>query len=59
MATDELILERRGAVLWMIVNRPARRNAYTKDLFQRMADALAEAEEDRSVLAVVLTGSGD
>lgn len=59
MAQDELILERRDAVLWMIVNRPERRNAYTKDLFQRMANALAEAEDDPAVLAVVLTGSGD
>lgn len=59
MAEDELVLERRDAVLWMIVNRPERRNAYTKDLFQRMADALAEAEEDPAVLAVVLTGAGD
>jgi len=59
MAEDELILERRDAVLWMIVNRPERRNAYTKDLFQRMADALAAAEDDPAVLAVVLTGVGD
>ncbi len=59
MANNELILQRRGMVLWIIVNRPERRNAYTKDLFHRMANALTEAEEDRSVVAVVLTGIGD
>ncbi len=59
MAQNELILERREAVLWMIVNRPERRNAYTKDLFERMADGLAEAEDDPAILAVVLTGAGD
>lgn len=59
MARNELILERHDTVLWMTVNRPERRNAYTKDLFRRMADALGDADEDRSILAVVLTGSGD
>lgn len=59
MTQDELILERREAVLWMIVNRPERRNAYTKDLFQRMAETLADAEDDPAVRAVVLTGAGD
>lgn len=58
--TDQtLILERRGPVLWMIVNRPERRNAYTGALFRRMIATLAEAETDSSVLAVVLTGAGD
>lgn len=59
MAQDELILERRDGVLWMIVNRPERRNAYTKDLFERMAAALSDAEADSAVRAVVLTGAGD
>ena len=59
MARNELILERHDTVLWMTVNRPERRNAYTKDLFRRMADTLGDADEDRSILAVVLTGSGD
>ena len=59
MARNELILKRHDTVLWMTVNRPERRNAYTKDLFRRMADALGDADEDRSILAVVLTGSGD
>jgi enoyl-CoA hydratase/carnithine racemase len=58
-ADQTLILERRGPVLWMIVNRPERRNAYTGAFFHRMIATLAEAETDPSVLAVVLTGAGD
>ncbi len=56
---ESLIIERRGPVLWMTVNRPERRNAYTGDLFRRMIAVLADAENDSAVLAVVLTGAGD
>ena len=56
---NELILEQRDAVLWMTINRPERRNAYTGLLFRRMSAALAEADEDPAVRAVVLTGAGD
>mgnify|MGYP005655157563 FL=1 len=59
MGDETLITETRGAVRWLTVNRPARRNAYTGALFDQMIEALAEADSDPSVLAVVLTGAGD
>ena len=59
MEDDILLVEQRGAVCWLSVNRPARRNAYNGVLFSRMVDALAAAEADPEVLAVVLTGVGD
>ena len=59
MGDETLITETRGAVRWLTVNRPARRNAYTGALFERMVAALADADSDPAVLAVVLTGAGD
>jgi len=59
VSTEPLIVERRGAALWMIVNRPERRNAFNGLVFDRMVAALAEAENDPAVLAAVLTGAGD
>lgn len=44
--------------LWLRLNRPHVRNAWTAELGQRVVDALAEAEADPEVRAVVLSGAG-
>ena len=56
--TDFLLTERRGAVLVLTMNRPERRNAFTRPMLDRMVEALSEAAEDPSVRVVVLTGAG-
>jgi enoyl-CoA hydratase/carnithine racemase len=53
-----LIEERDGAVLVLTLDYPARRNALAMPLRTAMLDALERATGDRSVRAVVLTGSG-
>lgn len=45
-------------VLTLTFNRPDRLNAWTDALGRRYFDLLAEAEEDRRVRAVVVTGAG-
>jgi len=57
--TDDLVRERRGAVLVLRLNRPEARNALTPGLITGIGAALAEAESDPEVRAVVLTGTGD
>lgn len=54
-----LLVERDGPVLRLTMNRPHRRNALTPDMLVRFADAWALADEDDSILAVILTGAGD
>ena len=55
---DELIVERKGAVVWMTFNRPQARNALTWHMYSRLETACNEINADRTVRAVVLTGAG-
>lgn len=52
-------IERRGAVLWLTINRPERRNALNGVVFNALAAALAEASEQQDIRVAVLTGAGD
>src|SRR6266851_6521438 len=55
---DELIVERRGAVVWITFNRPKARNALTRNMYSRPETACHEVNADGTVRAVVLTGAG-
>src|SRR4051794_11167593 len=57
--TDELVLERRDTVLVARLNRPDARNALTPGLITGLANAVADAEADAGIRAVVITGTGD
>jgi enoyl-CoA hydratase/carnithine racemase len=57
--TGELVRERRGNVLIVRLNRPEARNAINGPLIAGLAAAIAEAESDAGLRAVVLTGTGD
>jgi enoyl-CoA hydratase/carnithine racemase len=56
---DELCYEVRGHVATITVNRPHRRNAFTLAMVDAWADAVREAESDRAVRVVILTGAGE
>jgi enoyl-CoA hydratase/carnithine racemase len=58
MTTQELGVERRGAALWLTIQREERRNAMSHAVLAAMASALDEAQEDRSLRAIVVTGAG-
>ena len=56
----QLVLEeRRGAVLLLTLNRPERHHAINQALSAQLEEAVARAEADEGVRAVVLTGAGD
>ena len=55
---DELIVERKGAIVWITFNRPQARNALTWNMYNRLETACKEINADRTVRAVVLTGAG-
>ncbi len=59
MAEDHIRVERSGAVMTVVLNNPARRNAIGTGALDRL-DALAdEIADDDEVRAVILTGAGD
>jgi enoyl-CoA hydratase/carnithine racemase len=50
---------RKGAVLVLVNDNPQRRNALSGDFYTAMSAALAQAQADPEVGAIVLTGAGD
>jgi enoyl-CoA hydratase/carnithine racemase len=53
-----LLVENRGAVRILTMNRPEKRNALNSELTQGLLDALNAADRDEAVGAIVLTGAG-
>lgn len=58
-AYETVKVEREESILWVILNRPHRLNAFNDVLMEELADALDTAEKDPSVKCVVITGEGD
>lgn len=56
--SDAALIERRGAVALISLNRPERLNAWSPDLGAALLERLREAEHDDAVRGVVLTGNG-
>jgi enoyl-CoA hydratase/carnithine racemase len=55
---EVLLVETRGAVRLLTMNRPDKLNALNADLVHALTDALLAAQDDDAVAAVVLAGSG-
>ena len=55
----ELREEQRGPARWLILDRPARRNALSPQLVTDLRAALLRADGDQGVRAICLTGAGD
>jgi enoyl-CoA hydratase len=56
---ETILLERRGGVALLTINRPEKRNALNIQTRREGAAALEELREDESVRVVVVTGAGD
>jgi 2-(1,2-epoxy-1,2-dihydrophenyl)acetyl-CoA isomerase len=56
--TEALLVERRGRVAVVTMNRPEFLNGFNTALRLALRDAMDEVEKDESVRAVVLTGAG-
>ena len=59
MSTDQLLSEKNGAILTLVLNRPEKRNALTPDMLILLHEALNQAAEDEAIRAVILRGQGD
>jgi enoyl-CoA hydratase len=56
--SPHLLIEREGAVVTLIMNRPASRNAMDLEMLARMADAWDAIDADPEVRVAILTGAG-
>ena len=57
--TDKLLLEKDGALGWIIFNQPEKRNAVSQEMWQAMAEYIEEVEKDDAIRVVILRGAGD
>ena len=57
--SPQLIIEHRGPVVVLKMNRPERRNALGIELMVALADAYQMCDDDPEVRAIILTGAGD
>jgi enoyl-CoA hydratase/carnithine racemase len=55
----DLLIEDRGHVRLLTLNRPQRANALSPELMSSIADAFVEAGADPEVRAIVVTGAGE
>jgi enoyl-CoA hydratase/carnithine racemase len=56
---SDVLVEKRGAVQWITINREERRNAMNDSVVLAIMDGLTSATADPEIRAVVLTGAGD
>jgi enoyl-CoA hydratase/carnithine racemase len=56
--TAQIIVETADHITTITLNRPEKLNAWSVQMRQEVADALAAAEDDDAVRAVILTGAG-
>jgi enoyl-CoA hydratase/carnithine racemase len=54
-----ILLERKGAVQWITINREERRNAINESVIAGISEGVRGAMADRDVRAIVLTGAGN
>lgn len=56
--TEEILVEMRGAVAWITLNRPETMNAMTPGLMGRLREIVGGLDSDDGVRVVVITGAG-
>lgn len=57
-ASDELLVDRQGAVLTVTFNRPAQHNAMTWGMYAGLREACERADGDEGIRVLVLRGAG-
>jgi enoyl-CoA hydratase/carnithine racemase len=57
--TDKLLLQKDGAIGWIVFNQPEKRNAVSQEMWQAMAEYVEDVEKDDAIRVVVLRGAGE
>jgi enoyl-CoA hydratase/carnithine racemase len=59
MMADLVVISQSEGILRLRVNRPEKKNALTRAMYQTLADALDRADDDETVRVITITGTGD
>ena len=57
--TDKLLMQKDGAIGWIIFNQPEKRNAVSQEMWEAMPGYVKELTSDDAIRVVVLRGAGD
>jgi enoyl-CoA hydratase/carnithine racemase len=57
--SDDILFDLRDGIGRVTFNRPQARNAFTFAMYERLAEICRQANEDKSIKVLVLTGAGD
>ncbi len=58
MALENILTEVKNEVLVVTINRPDKLNALNKQTIEELHDVLVDAENDKTIRALIITGSG-
>lgn len=56
--SDPIVLEKKGAVAWLTLNRPKKLNAMTIETWSLLGDLIRELDKDLTIRCLVITGAG-
>jgi enoyl-CoA hydratase/carnithine racemase len=57
--TEHVLIEKSGGVLTLTINRPEKKNALTRAMYQALGDAIDGAADDKDVRCVLIQANGD
>jgi enoyl-CoA hydratase/carnithine racemase len=57
--SDTVLIERAGDIATVVLNRPQKLNAFTKEMWGRMGEAFRDLSADDGVRCIVVRGAGD
>jgi len=57
-STEELLVEQRGSIAIITLNRPDRLNAISRIMLKELSAKVVEADQDADIRCIILTGSG-
>src|SRR3954470_2666412 len=57
--TEHVLIEKAGGVLTLTLNRPEKKNALTRAMYQALGDAIDGAAQDADVRCVLIQSEGD
>ena len=59
MNYQQILAELKDNVLYLTINRPQKLNALNREVLTELATAIASAQENKDVRAILITGAGD
>jgi enoyl-CoA hydratase/carnithine racemase len=57
--SEHIVITKSDGILSLVLDRPAKKNALTDGMYEKLADALEAAQTDADVRVVLLRGEGD